>query len=527
MKTFENFTRLSESMVWELQRQFYVENGIEFWRERSSFGAAASAVVDTIADLLVSIFASWVSTLDASEPIYIIELGAGSGCFAFRFFRRFLSQISKNGVLSAFKFRYVMTDIIPEIPDVWAENSQLNSFVELGVLDFAFFEPARMQSFNTSQFDWQLDATTFVNPPLFIANSVFDTIAADGFKFECGNCSEIQVALSTELTDASPISALLGNALQFHQRDGEPVVTASHENGSIDTVVSAHKSVADVVSDEKSVANVLSDDKSVANVVHEHAVRETLGPDANALQKILSCYANTLRDGVVTIPTEALKIIQNLHGLCDSRFALFVCSRGHTSLMHPNLQKELTYNDLSFPLNFDALQKYFTSDGGAMHLSSGDEVGRKIAAGFTSKLQMDVAALDSAFAQALARLEQYDACIDNLQKARGFDVTEVSAIDTFVDLMQQVHCDPAIFVKLVATMLDAIEGELSHVDTKVVTTLQDVLQDVNEQIYSFDRELPPLLSDSDPYSALIKTWQRANFAHHLPKGSVAFSSFND
>src|SRR5690242_8320545 len=89
MYDLELNTPLSRSMVWRLQRTFYGDQGIEAWsRSNVPQGITTSPnIAHAYAEIVGGFFADYQRQLDPSEPIYIVELGAGSGRFAYRFLK--------------------------------------------------------------------------------------------------------------------------------------------------------------------------------------------------------------------------------------------------------------------------------------------------------------------------------------------------------------------------------------------------------------------------------------------------------
>src|SRR4051794_36001344 len=90
MYVLEAATPLARSMVWHLQRTFYSDQGIEAWtRSRVPQSVTTSPI---IAHAYARIVFGYLrdtratrATLDPNEPVYLVELGAGSGRFAYRF----------------------------------------------------------------------------------------------------------------------------------------------------------------------------------------------------------------------------------------------------------------------------------------------------------------------------------------------------------------------------------------------------------------------------------------------------------
>src|SRR5260370_23820590 len=88
------WTRLSESQIWEWQRQYFEGKGIQAW----SAGEVPQYITSNayIAAAYSRIVLGWTDalragSLDKDQPVYILELGAGSGRFAYKMLRR-LSQ---------------------------------------------------------------------------------------------------------------------------------------------------------------------------------------------------------------------------------------------------------------------------------------------------------------------------------------------------------------------------------------------------------------------------------------------------
>src|SRR4051794_10758266 len=80
---------LSESIVWRLQRTFYGDQGIDAWSPgRVPQGATTSPILArAYARVVLGFWRDIAPTLDPGQPMYLVELGAGSGRFAYRFLR--------------------------------------------------------------------------------------------------------------------------------------------------------------------------------------------------------------------------------------------------------------------------------------------------------------------------------------------------------------------------------------------------------------------------------------------------------
>lgn len=61
--------------------------------------------------------------LDTTQPIYIVELGAGSGRLAYHFLQTFYPRYQASPFAGQ-PIKFVMTDFVPEILMFWQENGR-------------------------------------------------------------------------------------------------------------------------------------------------------------------------------------------------------------------------------------------------------------------------------------------------------------------------------------------------------------------------------------------------------------------
>ena len=94
----------------------------------------------------------WVSSRSGereyhSEPVFIVELGAGAGRLAYHVLHE-LCQLRDYAGISLPPFRYVMTDLAMNNVMAWKEHPALQSFIAEGLLDFARFDAVHDTSLN-------------------------------------------------------------------------------------------------------------------------------------------------------------------------------------------------------------------------------------------------------------------------------------------------------------------------------------------------------------------------------------------
>lgn len=181
------YVPLSQSTLWQLQSVFYERLGRDAWR--AGFVPEYITSNPFIADVYAQMVTAYWRDLDAQgklnpgAPLYLVELGAGSGRFAYLFLRR-LSELLARWAHNAPTFVYIMTDVAQANLHAWRENTLLAPFVEAGKLDFARFDAVCDDRIETLVAGTVLDATPERAPGVVIANYVFDSIPSDLYYVE-------------------------------------------------------------------------------------------------------------------------------------------------------------------------------------------------------------------------------------------------------------------------------------------------------------------------------------------------------
>ena len=118
---------LSKSLIWQIQREYFLKNGLKAWQDDvvpsaiSSNPVMARAYSQVVFGYLRDCFVAARSgdfVLDNTQPVYIVELGAGSGRLAHHFLHTFSPRYRKLPFAGQ-PIKYVMTDFVPEIAAIW------------------------------------------------------------------------------------------------------------------------------------------------------------------------------------------------------------------------------------------------------------------------------------------------------------------------------------------------------------------------------------------------------------------------
>jgi len=193
----EKNQRLSRSHLWQLHSDFYQQSGISAWTQGHvpHYITNNPMIANAYAQLVFN-FLTALTIQDLAKPIYILELGAGSGRFAFHFLKLFNTLI-KNTPLAKQKIVYLLTDLAESNVDFWKEHPCLLPYLQSGQLDLAIFDPSNDLEINLVFSGNRLAKQDFVNPEVIIANYFFDSLPCDVFSIRNGILCEELVSLYT------------------------------------------------------------------------------------------------------------------------------------------------------------------------------------------------------------------------------------------------------------------------------------------------------------------------------------------
>ena len=236
----EEAYRLSQSPLWKIQRQFFEQQGIAAWKNGAvpHYITSNPFIAHFFRDLVGGFLRDGLTSqqqpknrrlkshqpgFDPSHPIYILELGAGSGRFAFRFLKAFFSGYI-NSVALGITVKYVMTDLAAENLNFWQSHPMLQSFITQGLLDFAQLDCDRRTTLQLLGSQEILSPQTLKNPLIVIANYCFDSIPQDLFTLKDGQLHETLVSLTEPdmIADLSPAARLKQLELSYSDRPTKP-----------------------------------------------------------------------------------------------------------------------------------------------------------------------------------------------------------------------------------------------------------------------------------------------------------------
>lgn len=244
---------LSQSVLWSLQRAYFERAGIAAW----SAGAVPMWVTSNpfiaaaYARVARAFLHDWQAgpggtSLDPEQPVYILELGAGAGRFAYHFLRR-LTASSSSAALDALSpdsdrpaIKYVMTEYNAALLEFWETHPALQPLVAAGRLDFARFDAEQPAELVLRHAGTRLAPGSLNNPLILVANYFFDSIPQDAFYLEDGRLNESLVSVLAPRTEAErdDPSLLQRVRLAYERR---PVAGSYYGDGELDGLLDDYR----------------------------------------------------------------------------------------------------------------------------------------------------------------------------------------------------------------------------------------------------------------------------------------------
>ncbi|MEM6456485.1 MAG: SAM-dependent methyltransferase, partial [Acidobacteriota bacterium] len=196
-RSIEDPVRFSRSHLWALQRAYFERTGVDAWRKNvvphyvTSNPFIAQAYAQQIIGFLRDLQARGLA---GDNPVYILELGGGSGRFTFQVLYALYDRMMRSS-LRHVKLRYVFTDFAEKNLAFIANHPQLRPFFESGLLDVAAFDTVRDSRIHLRLNDEILGPSSLRNPLIVLANYVFDSLPHDIFRIRNRAIHEVLIGL--------------------------------------------------------------------------------------------------------------------------------------------------------------------------------------------------------------------------------------------------------------------------------------------------------------------------------------------
>jgi hypothetical protein len=239
----EKSTLFSESLIWELGRNYYDEAGVDAWRKGTvPHHMTSNAMVGkTYAELVFSFLKDLAHKGQTHEKVYILELGAGHGRLAFHILKH-LTLLTDNYPLPLAPYCYILSDIIEDSLNFFSEHLQFQPYYTQGVLDVAYFDAVETKAIYLRHAGITINPNSLKQPLLALANYFFDSIPKDLFYFNNKNISVCSVALETAQDPATMDNVALIDQLELAYQL-RPLNTSFYQEELFNTLIEDYRNL--------------------------------------------------------------------------------------------------------------------------------------------------------------------------------------------------------------------------------------------------------------------------------------------
>lgn len=195
----------ARSLLWTLQRDFYSDLGTAAWGEAGvpHYVTTSASIAESYAQVVFAFLCDRRRLGDdCSEPLWICELGGGSGRFALQFLHRLGRLLDQEG-LPRTAVRYVFTDHAEKNLLHCRAHPLFQPFLQSGALETARFDLEQGGDLLLQGSGERLGPGGLARPLVVIANYVFDSVPQDLFYLVDGSCSAGLVSLAVQGDPAS------------------------------------------------------------------------------------------------------------------------------------------------------------------------------------------------------------------------------------------------------------------------------------------------------------------------------------
>jgi tetratricopeptide (TPR) repeat protein/ectoine hydroxylase-related dioxygenase (phytanoyl-CoA dioxygenase family) len=314
---------LSKSIIWSVQEDFSIRRGANSELNRHEKIAASTNSVRANSEMVIAFLQDYRSKLDLRQPLYLLELGADNGQFCYKTVNELMAKVADFESFAELQIRYILSHPVAKVVEDLRQGKKLANLQERELLDFAVFDAEKDHDIRLLSCGDLLNARSFKNPLIVLANNAFGMMKQDAFRCQFGDVQEIRWTHFRDCLD-NPMTA---TQLRHIQRYFE--------------IAKAHYD------------------------------------DAN-INAVLQNYRTTIENGKLFFPIGAMRSIAKLLELSNQKLIVLASDCGFVSDMPQTapLQMRMDSGDrFSFPVNFDAIAQYVEKIGGSMLVKNANENG--------------------------------------------------------------------------------------------------------------------------------------------------------
>lgn len=433
--------RFSKSILWKLQKRYFSEKGIEAWSsgEVPHYITNNVFISNSYAELIMA-FLEDTNCVNAAvvKPFYVLELGAGSGRFAYHFLNQF-TKISEKKGLSLNNFRYILTDISDKNIEFWINHPKFQPFFQQRVLDVGFYDVTKNAEIYLYLARETLSPYQLDNPLIVIANYFFDSIPQE--------------------------------LIYFRQQVGYQCFV--HFNSSDFS--------------EKNISEII---KELSFDIEHEEIQENFFDDPH-LQKLLIEYSKKLNEAYVLFPSDGIKCIEQLSSLSKNGLLLLLADKGITEMTHwegEPVPELMCHGSFSLKVNFHAIKQYFQLKGGRTWISTKNWEHMYVGCFAMGGQNWKYSQLKKTFSKCVNEFGPIDYYkltkeINNKIAQLSFDEIICYLETYYLDSHQYVKCLPRL-IELVRNCIPKEKEQLSELIEKIWDRYYPIMEEIDLAYYT-------------------------------------------
>lgn len=313
----ESRTPFAESLIWQLNRNFYQEKGISAWSDGivPHHMTSNSFVGKTYAELIFATLQDLAKRGTKDEVVYILELGAGHGRLAFHILKHLQQLVAAfDGQLP--NYCYVLSDIVEENLAFFNHHPQLQDYFQNGTLDIAYYDALGGEKLYLRKSKQTIQSSDLDYPLLAIGNYFFDSLPSALYFIQHPVISECSISIQSQANPEGKSAASLIDEMQL---------TYHHATSKLP--------------------------------IYEEAI----------FNEMLEDYRQLEADTYLFFPKKSMDCLSSLKGFSKAGLILLTMDKGFHELDNLKDNKEpdvVTHGSFSLWVNYHALSEYCLKQGG-------------------------------------------------------------------------------------------------------------------------------------------------------------------
>ncbi|MFC5447071.1 SAM-dependent methyltransferase [Paenibacillus aestuarii] len=314
--TIHTSYRFSEAPIWNIQRAYYEQEGLKAWNNDQvpQYITSNPMIAAAYAEMIFGFLQDRAMKQASTEPVLIVELGAGAGRFAFHVLHELCQLIDYAG-LTLPSFQYIMTDLAMNNVLAWKEHPALKTFIAKGILDFARYDAVHDKDLHLIISETTIRKGDLKQPLVIVANYFFDSIPQELLYVSEGEIYEADVFIDyPKHKDSLKPSELLDQ-------------------------ISLH---------------------------YEYRHAPEYEQETYAYRDVIATYQEQLEGSHILFPLAGLSCIERLNQLSEKGFVLITADKGDHLLENWKLAEPpelILHGSFSLTANYHALQQVWEQNG--------------------------------------------------------------------------------------------------------------------------------------------------------------------